>query len=74
MDDALRGNFYSSPGLDGWMLTNLCAGMTDASACALAVQVLLMGPLRMVGFAYRKYFGHVVGKCKRRKEAEKRKE
>ena len=74
MEDALRGHFFSSPGTDGWLLTNLCAGMTDASVARLLVQVAVTGPLRLVAWCYRQHFYSVIEKCKRRKDAEKRRD
>jgi len=66
--DAKRGRFFSSPGLDGWMLTNLCSGMADGSWPGVAVQFWLMGLLRLVGFTYRSHFHGIVQKCHQKKK------
>jgi 3-dehydrosphinganine reductase len=74
LNDSLWGHFYSSPGLDGWMLSTLCAGMTRSSVSRLLVQVCLMPVLRVVGFGYRCHFDSIVKECKRKRDQEKRKE
>lgn len=74
LSDALRGRFYSSPGLDGWMLTNVCAGMTHGSLFEVLVQGLLLGPLRIVGWAYRQYFYAIIRKCRAKRNSEKKSE
>ena len=38
LDDALAGRFYSSPGMDGLVLTGLNAAATDASLPAAIAQ------------------------------------
>lgn len=72
MDAALRREFYSSPGLDGWMLSNLCAGMTDSSVRSVVVQFFLLGVMRVIAWCYRKSFNSIVKKCKVQKNKEKR--
>ena len=72
LDDSLSGHFMSSPGLDGWMLTNLNAGMTDSSLGRLVVQVVLLGLLRLVGWFYQQYFIRVIKSCKKKKEVGKK--
>lgn len=39
IDDALRGRFLSSIGSEGFMLTNLCVGMSPSSFPELVIQV-----------------------------------
>ncbi|TRY63926.1 hypothetical protein TCAL_14295 [Tigriopus californicus] len=74
LSDALRGRFYSSPGVDGWMLTNVCVGMTHSSLFQVLVQGILLGPLRVVGWAYRQYFYAIIRKCRAKRNSEKKHE
>jgi hypothetical protein len=73
INDALAGKFYSSPGMDGFILTNLNAGMTDASLVALFTQVFLAGPFRLIAWCIQNYFKYIVYQCKKKKKSEKRK-
>ena len=68
MDDALKGNFYSSSGLEGWMLCPMSSGLTDATWFQVVAQVMTVGPLRLVGFALRRHFARIVAKCKRERD------
>ncbi len=70
MEDALRGHFYTSPGTDGWLLSNLNAGMTDSSVARLIPQVLLLGIFRLVAFFYRRQFASIINKCKKKRDAQ----
>ncbi len=69
LNDVLDGRFHSSPGLDGWVLTNLNSGMTDGSFLEMLIQVAVMGPLRLVGWCYKQYFHYIVSRCNRSREA-----
>ena len=72
LDDALAGHFMSSPGMDGWMLTNLNAGMTDSTVGRMLVQFSLLGLLRLVGWFYQQYFIRVINGCKKKRQAGKK--
>lgn len=72
LDDGLDGKFLSSNGLDGWMLTTLGAGMSPSSFLLLLTHVLLMGPLRLVGWCYLQYFAHIVNQCNKRRNSGKK--
>jgi len=73
LNDALAGKFYSSPGLDGFMLTNLNAAATSASFPAVVLQTLLAGPMRLTAWIIQSYFQYVVYSCKKNRDIEKRK-
>ncbi|XP_034249989.1 3-ketodihydrosphingosine reductase [Thrips palmi] len=65
LSDALRGRFFSSVGLEGGIVCAVAAGMSPPSSYAsLAVEVLLMGPLRLVAACLLVHFNRIVEKCK----------
>lgn len=58
-------NFFSTIGLDGFMLTTICTGMSPVGSFRqLFVEVLLMGPLRLVGAGYLFFFQRIIEKYK----------
>ena len=72
LSDTLSGKFYSSPGMDGWMLTSVCAGMTNAGCGQILTQLLLNGVLRAVGWGYRQSFYGLIASCKAKRDAGKK--
>lgn len=65
MSDALRGKFFSFVGFEGGIVSAVCAGMSPPSSfTALVIQVLLMGPLRLVSAGLLLHFNGIVNKCK----------
>jgi len=65
------GNFFSIIGSEGFILATLCAGMSPVKLFRqLFVQVLLMGPLRLVGMIYLFVFQRIIAKCKQRTNPE----
>ncbi|KAG5323653.1 KDSR reductase, partial [Pseudoatta argentina] len=64
-EDALARNFFSAIGLEGFIMTTLCAGMSPVKLYRqLFVQVLLMGPLRFIGVVYLFIFQRIIAQCK----------
>ncbi|XP_030746188.1 3-ketodihydrosphingosine reductase [Sitophilus oryzae] len=64
LEDALKGNFFSYVGLESFILTTLCVGMTSVnSVLELLLQICLLGPLRLIGTYYIKNFEKIVAKC-----------
>lgn len=75
MEDTLAGNFYSTVGSEGFLLSNLCAGMSPVcSVLDLAIQVTLMGLMRLVGFFYLKSFDRIVRDCMKKRDLTKKSE
>ena len=72
LDGALQGDFFKSVGLDGMMITTVNAGMTSSTLGQLMFQVSFTGLFRLIAWCYRKYFDHLVSKCKKQRESEKR--
>ncbi|KAK3764199.1 hypothetical protein RRG08_044126 [Elysia crispata] len=71
LDDTVRGRFFSSVGLDGWMLSNLTCGFSPSTSLMEAVQqVLFMGSFRIVSIFYLNHFDKIVKECKLRRDAE----
>ncbi|XP_034943773.1 3-ketodihydrosphingosine reductase [Chelonus insularis] len=63
-NDALSCKFFSTTGFDGFILTTLCAGMSPfTSIYELLIQLLLMGPLRLVGAFYLTLFQRIIRNC-----------
>jgi 3-dehydrosphinganine reductase len=68
-DDALKGNFFSILGLEGWMVSILCCGMSPWKNPILGfLQCYTMGPLRFISFFIQWNFGRLVRKHYKPKE------
>lgn len=71
--DALAGNFYSTVGAEGFMLTTLCAGMTPVSSLfELVTQVCLMGFMRLVSVCYLMSFHRIIRNCMKTRDQTKK--
>lgn len=68
VDDALQGNFTSTVGFEGFMLTTLCAGMGPITdSISLLAQVFLSGIFRLISAFYLWSFSNII-----KREHEKR--
>lgn len=57
-------NFFSTVGLEGFIVTTVCAGMSPVPLFShLFMQVFLMGPLRLIGALYLFIFQLIIAKC-----------
>lgn len=75
MHDALVGKFLSSNGLDGFILTTLCAGMAPfSSVTELLLQALLAGILRLIGACYLISFQRIILNCMKNRDKNKKSE
>ncbi|XP_029166173.1 3-ketodihydrosphingosine reductase [Nylanderia fulva] len=73
--DALAGKFFSSVGLDGFILTTLCSGMSPfKSISELLLQASLMGLLRIVSAFYLTSFEKIIQNCMRTRDKNKKSE
>lgn len=71
-DDALKGNFFSILGLESWVLSILCCGMSPWKNPLLGMlQCYTMGPLRMVSFLIQWNFSRIVKKLYKQNEKSK---
>jgi 3-dehydrosphinganine reductase len=68
------GDFSIYCGLDGWMLANLCAGMSPASSILEGLtQVVIAGPLRLIAMVYTAHFDRIaLGGKKKRQSTDKK--
>lgn len=72
MKDALKGNFFSILGIESWILTVLCCGMSPwKNPLLVLLQFYTMGPLRLIGIAAQWHFGRIVKKHHNAKEKSK---
>ncbi|CDW54506.1 3 ketodihydrosphingosine reductase [Trichuris trichiura] len=63
LDSVAKGEFSCHMGLEGWMLSTVCAGMSPANSWRDTItQALAMGPLRLVGLFYLLKFNFTVSK------------
>lgn len=63
LKDALKGSFFSICGLESWLITLMCCGMSPWKNPLLGLlQFYTMGPLRMIGFLVQWNFGRIVRK------------
>ncbi|XP_071541317.1 3-ketodihydrosphingosine reductase [Panulirus ornatus] len=75
VDDALSGSFASTVGVEGFMLTTLCAGMGPiTSEVSFFAQVFLSGLFRFVSSFYLWSFARVVEKEHQKRLASKKSE
>ncbi|KMR00005.1 3-ketodihydrosphingosine reductase-like protein [Lasius niger] len=73
--DALAGKFFSSVGLEGFILTTLCSGMSPfKSISELFLQASLMGLLRIVSAFYLISFEKIILNCMRTRDKNKKSE
>ncbi|PSN33671.1 3-ketodihydrosphingosine reductase [Blattella germanica] len=73
--DALVGRFYSIVGMESFILTTLCAGMTPvSSAMDFLAQVALMGILRFVSILYLISFDRIIKNCMKTRDQTKKSE
>ncbi|XP_020290827.1 3-ketodihydrosphingosine reductase [Pseudomyrmex gracilis] len=67
--DALAGIFFSTIGMEGFILTTLCAGMSPITSISqLFLEALLMGFLRIVGAFYLFSFQKIILCCKKTRD------
>lgn len=73
--DALAGKFFSTVGLEGFILTTLCSGMSPFfSICELLLQASLMGLLRIVSAFYLTSFQKIILNCIKTRNKNKKSE
>ncbi|NXF70857.1 KDSR reductase, partial [Sclerurus mexicanus] len=67
--DAIQGNFNSSVGSDGYMLSILTSGMSPVTSITEALQqVVCMGIFRIIGLFYLGSFDSIVRRCMMQRE------
>ncbi|XP_055641223.1 3-ketodihydrosphingosine reductase [Toxorhynchites rutilus septentrionalis] len=67
--DALKGSFFSVLGLESWVLSTLCVGMSPWSGPVLCIlQFYLLGPLRLIGLLIQWNFQRIIRNCAKEKE------
>lgn len=60
-------NFFSTVGLEGFLLTTICTGMSPVESFRhLFIEILLMGPLRLVGAVYLFVFHRIIENYKQK--------
>lgn len=68
--DALKGTFFSILGLESWILSTLCVGMSPWKEPVLCVlQFYLLGPLRLIGLVIQWNFHRIIRNCAKEKES-----
>nr|CAD7439079.1 unnamed protein product [Timema bartmani] len=73
--DALDGKFYSTVGFESALLSVVCSGMTPVSSLGeFLLQVLLMGPLRVVSVFYLLSFHRIIRNCMKTRDRNKKSE
>ncbi|EFA11415.2 3-ketodihydrosphingosine reductase [Tribolium castaneum] len=71
LKDALTQKFFSYVGLESYILTTLCVGMTPcADLLELMIQSVLLGPLRLIGAYYLRTFHSIIQRCHLQKQKE----
>lgn len=66
LEDALKGNYFSTVGLESYLITTLCAGFSPiVSIQETFIQAFLMGPLRLTAIYLHWTFDNIVKKCRK---------
>ncbi|XP_060075342.1 3-ketodihydrosphingosine reductase-like [Ylistrum balloti] len=74
VEDSLRGRFQSWIGLDGFMLACMTCGMSPVTSVMDALsQIVTASVFRLVSLFYLTHFDGIVSKCKKERDAEKKK-
>nr|XP_039259981.1 3-ketodihydrosphingosine reductase-like [Styela clava] len=69
--DAIKGEFLSTIGLEGFLLGQITSGMSPCNSTLSAlIQGTLLGLFRIVGLAFIRNFDSIVEKCARKQEIE----
>ncbi|KAB7507667.1 3-ketodihydrosphingosine reductase [Armadillidium nasatum] len=72
IDDALKGKFSSSVGMEGFMLTTMCGGMGPVTdLLSFSSQVFLTGLFRIISVFYLWSFDRIISNARDRNESEK---
>nr|XP_031836713.1 3-ketodihydrosphingosine reductase [Nomia melanderi]XP_031836714.1 3-ketodihydrosphingosine reductase [Nomia melanderi]XP_031836715.1 3-ketodihydrosphingosine reductase [Nomia melanderi] len=73
--DALDGNFFSTVGIEGFMLSVLCSGMSPFNSYGeLIVQSWLMGLFRFISACYLIRFQKIIQNCIKKRDKNKKSE
>lgn len=73
--DALNGKFFSTVGMEGFLLSNLCCGMSPfTSIFELITQISLMGFFRLLSSFYLISFQRIILKCMKTRDKNKKSE
>ncbi|KAK2583517.1 hypothetical protein KPH14_009473 [Odynerus spinipes] len=73
--DALNGKFFSTVGMEGYLLYTLCCGMSPfSSVWELLTQVSLMGFFRLISAFYLISFQRIILKCMKTRDRNKKSE
>ncbi|KZC10134.1 PREDICTED: 3-ketodihydrosphingosine reductase [Dufourea novaeangliae] len=73
--DALAGKFFSTVGVEGFILTVLCSGMSPFSSIVeLVVQSMLSGLFRLISACYIIHFQKIIRNCIKTRDKNKKSE
>ncbi|XP_076179188.1 3-ketodihydrosphingosine reductase [Ptiloglossa arizonensis] len=73
--DALAGKFFSTVGVEGFILTAVCCGMSPfSSVLELLVQSMLIGFLRLLSACYLVHFQRIIRNCMKIRDKNKKSE
>ncbi|XP_043505635.1 3-ketodihydrosphingosine reductase [Polistes fuscatus] len=72
--DALNGKFFSTVGIEGFMLCTISCGMSPFTISELLAQVTLMGFLRLISVFYIISFQRIILKCMKTRDKNKKSE
>lgn len=73
LDDSLAGYFFSTVGMEGFLLGFLCAGMSPVSSIGQVIlEFLLMGFCRVIGACYLATFNNTIKKCMKTRDQNKK--
>lgn len=73
--DALAGKFFSTVGMEGFILTVLCSGMSPFNSIReLFIQSMLMGIFRLISACYLIHFQKIILNCMKTRDRNKKSE
>ncbi|KAL7305796.1 hypothetical protein TKK_0002044 [Trichogramma kaykai] len=71
--DAMAEKFFSIVGVESFILTTLCSGMSPYSSLyELLLQAQFMGPLKLISAFYRYHFDNIINRCAKERESQKK--
>ncbi|KAF7996374.1 hypothetical protein HCN44_002006 [Aphidius gifuensis] len=73
LEDSLAGKFFSTVGMEGFLLGFLCAGMSPVCSIGQVIlEFLLMGFCRIIGACYLATFNNTIKKCMKTRDQNKK--
>ncbi|XP_015191776.1 PREDICTED: 3-ketodihydrosphingosine reductase [Polistes dominula] len=74
LKDALNGKYFSTVGLEGFLLSIVCCGMSPFTISEILIQMITMGFIRFISVFYIISFQRIILKCMKTRDMNKKSE